>query len=62
MDYLLELQISVYLCKKGKVEERKEYSLRIIYYRFTVLVCEGEDFLIHSRPFTYFFLESFVCL
>ena len=55
MDSLLELQISVYLCREGRVEERKEYSLWIIYYRFTVLVCEGKDFLTHSRPFTFFF-------
>ena len=41
MDSLLELQISVYLCREGRVEERKEYSLWIIYYRFTFVVYEA---------------------
>ena len=39
--------------KEGRLEERKEYYW-LICYRSTGLVCEGRDFLIHSRPFTFF--------
>ena len=54
----------LWICaRKEGWKERKEYSSWIIYYRFTFLVYEGKDFLIHSRPFTFFFpLEPFVCL
>ena len=66
LPYLLAITILdsfalFYLPNRWK--ERKEYSLWIIHCRFTFRAYEGKDFLIHSRPFTYFIpLESFVYL
>ena len=66
MNYLLELQISVYLCaRKEGWKERKEYSLWIMYYRFLFLVYEGrQEMCLHVsfKAIHIFYSPGILCL